>query len=602
MKKLVYLLPMIALALPACGDDAAGTGTDGDESSGGGTTGGPTTETMTDPTITPTSSTGDVTETDPTIGDSGSDSSGGPGCSPDDECTPDTVLEDCGEFFACIGCFCVEDGDPPLCPDGWPNEGAYADCGNGEECGGGDLQSACAGGPSESSICLFLGCDDVCDCPEPPDGFQELVVCEDQFGPGGMTDGINDCFLDCSGGEDCPEGMFCGNGVCYAGEEAPFPDYDDCLNEDLPICDTDGICFSDEVSFGACASVGCMDATDCGDAPETGDAMPACTEFPDGSVSICTLACGDGETCPDGMVCLSLSVGGEGIGDHCMWPAAPSIGFDDCATQPDNVCVTGETCTESVDKTTGTTQVCAATDCVDPVNDCPEAPETGDAPIVCQDIDGAGGDECVLDCSDGQTCPDGAVCTEAGFCSYEVPTFTFVEDFESGMLGMGWTTHDVDGLTPAMATSFVDDAWVVTDGIDGPNFSAVSTSWYMPAGQSDDWMISPPITLAATANLSWNARATDPGFADGYQVYVVPSTVTEFTDFIGDGDPTAFLALDDMVVPSAAPVFEVANEEPELQWHTVDLTAVAGQEVHIAFRNNSDDLNLLVVDNIWVTE
>lgn len=595
MKKLVYLLPAVtALALAGCGDDTAAD-TD-DAGTTGDTTGSPNT----------TDSVDTVTDTDTVDPDTGgSDSSGDPPalCDERDECTPDTVLEDCGEFFACVGCFCVEDGNPPLCPDGWNNEGTYGDCGNGEECGGGDLNAACAGGPSDSSVCLYLGCDDVCDCPQPPEGFEPLARCEDQFGPDGNLDDINDCFLDCSGGEACPEGMACFGGVCYNGEEAPFPDYADCLNEDLPICDTDGACLSDGESFGACASLGCEDASDCGDAPDTGTAMPGCTEFPDGSVSFCSLTCDDGETCPDGMVCIALAIGGEAAGSHCFWPPEPEAGYNDCASMPDTVCVTGESCVANTGKTSGDTEVCAAADCVDPMEDCPELPATGDAVAACQDIDGMEGDECVLDCSGGETCPDGAVCTDDGYCAYPVPTFTFQEDFQGGTMPEGWTTWDVDGLTPAMEVAFVDEAWIVTDMLTGAgNFWAAATSWYTPAGTSDDWLISPPITLGATATLSWSAVIADANFPDGYEVYVVPTTVTEFTDFVTGGDPTDFLALDDMVVPSAAPVFSVAVEEAEIQNHSVDIGALAGQEVQLAFRSTAFDGVLILIDNIAVYE
>ena len=82
----------------------------------------------------------------------------------------------------------------------------------------------------------------------------------------------------------------------------------------------------------------------------------------------------------------------------------------------------------------------------------------------------------------------------------------------------------------------------------------------------------------------------------------MPTTVTEFTDFIGDGDPTAFLALDAMVVPSVDPVFTIDDEDTTVQNRSVDIGGLATQEVHIAFRNNSNDELLLFIDNIAVTE
>ncbi len=285
-----------------------------------------------------------------------------------------------------------------------------------------------------------------------------------------------------------------------------------------------------------------------------------------------------------------------------MWPPAPDSGFQDCAAQGDGICLDGETCIETTAKGSGTTQVCAAADCTDPVADCPVVPETGDAPAACQDIDGAGGDECVLDCSGGETCPDGAVCTDDGFCSYEIPAF--FEGFQSGDIPAGWTTHDVDGLVVSEDLPItVDEAWVATDFFSPTGeFWATATSWYDPVGTSDDWLISPAITLGDTATLSWLAFTPSAMYPDGYQVYVVPTTVTEFTDFIGDGDPIAFLALDEGVIPSAAPVFEIAAEEADPQSRSVDIGALAGQEVHLAFRNNTEDGVVILIDDIAIYE
>ena len=186
------------------------------------------------------------------------------------------------------------------------------------------------------------------------------------------------------------------------------------------------------------------------------------------------------------------------------------------------------------------------------------------------------------------------------------PTFTFQEDFQGGVIPKGWTVHDVDAQPPAAMVAAVDDAWIVADNAFGAigegEFWAISTSWYDPAGTADDWIITPAITLGATATLQWSAFALSGDFPDGYEVYVVPTTVTEFTDFVADGDPTAFLALDSMVVPSADPVFMIDDEETTVQNRTVDIGALATQEVHIAFRNNSNDELLLFLDNIAVVE
>lgn len=599
MKRLVYLLPTVAaLALVGCGEDVAGD-TDADGSTGEDTTGSPASDPTVDPTIDPGTTTGETTDAtvDP---DTGSDSSGDPPtmCDADDECTPETVMEDCGEFFACVGCFCVEDGDPPLCPDGF-GDGEYADCvteGNGVCTSESGLTPGCVvDDPGNATVgaCFFSGCESECDCPAAPDpAFDDQVACDDIIG-----DEAGDCYIDCSSG-GCPDGMFCFAGTLCMWGDAPgeIPNYGDCINED-GMC-SDGICLVDDTmnaTQGICSG-NCTDVdgdTDC-DAPETGDAVPDCVAVND-MINACILPCDETTVCPDDTIC--------GAFGFCTYALPPEAGYADCASQPDNVCLDGETCIGNAGAGSGDTEVCAAADCVDPLADCPDLPETGDAIAACQDIDGEKGDECVLDCSGGATCPDGAVCTDDGFCAYPTPTFTFEEDFQGGVIPEAWTTWDIDGLTPAMEVAFVDEAWVVSDAVTGAgDFWAVATSWYSPAGTSDDWLISPPITLGATATLSWSAFTANAGFPDGYDVYVVPTTVTEFTDFVTGGDPTAFLALDDMVVPSAAPVFSVAAEEAEIQNRNVDIGALAGEEVHLAFHSTAFDGVLILIDNVAVYE
>lgn len=598
MKKLVYLFPaMMALGMPACGDDSSGTGgTDGGESSTGDAPTTSASDTNPDPTTGP-----GTTSTDPTVDPGTGDSSGGGNtCDADDECGFGDNA--CDKGFSCIACFCVEDDPNDVCPGGWNNEGAYADCDAGEECGGGDLNVACAGGPNDSSVCLFLGCEELCDCPAPPEGFETLARCEDQFGPGGNTDDINDCFLDCSGGEACPDGMFCGQGVCYAGDDpGAIPEYGDCLNNE-GTCEDMGQCLSDGATFGACATNGCTDASDCSDAPDTGTAEPTCTTLPDDS-SICTLGCSDDETCPDGMICLALSLGDDDIGSHCMWPVpeAPEVGFDDCANNPDSICLEGEVCV-SDDVADPATAVCAQTGCTDPTTDCRDLPPGGDAVAACAEIDDTSdGEECVIDCSGGETCPTGMACAAAGYCTWEESGMVLLEDFSPGQLPGGWEVVDADGQVPAAQVSYINQAWTVSDTIVPDNPAIYSTSFYTPAGTADDWLVSPTVTLSATSVLTWDGRASDADFPDGYEVYVVDAADVELTAFLGSADPMDFLMAHD-------PVLTIAAEESMFTERTVSAAAgeplegLVGSDVRVLWRNNSTDQFVLLLDNISVSE
>lgn len=167
----------------------------------------------------------------------------------------------------------------------------------------------------------------------------------------------------------------------------------------------------------------------------------------------------------------------------------------------------------------------------------------------------------------------------------------FSENFEgvtltngTGNLPAGWAQYNVDGLTPASNMSFMGtNAWVVRGpSSTGASNAACSTSWYNPAGQSDDWMVTPQISVPATDPvLSFTAKAPDQNYPDGVKVYVstTGNTVADFT-----GAP-----------------FMVINAAPgDFTTFGASLSAYAGQQVYIAFRNNSNDKFLLYVDDIAV--
>jgi len=209
--------------------------------------------------------------------------------------------------------------------------------------------------------------------------------------------------------------------------------------------------------------------------------------------------------------------------------------------------------------------------------------------VACGDL--GGGNTCFLDCAGGATCPDGMTCTNLGggdmACLWPDDGLLLDENFELGALRPGWSVIDVDGNVPDANVSFVDQAWVVVDEFEaGANFGAYSTSWYAPAGMSDDWLVTPQLNLGPASVLSWEGWAPDAAFPDGYEVRV--STTTP--------DVAGFTA--------NPAVFTIANEADVFTAHMVDLAAAgyANEAVYIAFRNNSNDEFILVVDNVQVTE
>jgi len=151
----------------------------------------------------------------------------------------------------------------------------------------------------------------------------------------------------------------------------------------------------------------------------------------------------------------------------------------------------------------------------------------------------------------------------------------------------GWTLNNVDGLTPNASISFVNAAWVnFQESFD--NKSVMSTSYYTPAGTSNDWLISPTITVpTGTTTLYWDAKSFDVTYKESYKVFVstTGNAVANMTNLAftqGDGTTGA------------------SGENSTWTRRSVDLTSYAGQTINIGFQNFSNDMFLMSVDNIQV--
>lgn len=162
------------------------------------------------------------------------------------------------------------------------------------------------------------------------------------------------------------------------------------------------------------------------------------------------------------------------------------------------------------------------------------------------------------------------------------------ENFNNGMPAT-WILHNVDGLTPYPSTAFVTDAWVTrikTDAAGTPiagDSVLTSTSWYSPAGTSNDWVVTHPFMVTdVNTVIKWDALASNATYTDGYEVRVSPtggSNVADFTDIIFS--------------TAAATTGEYGTRGAALGTYN-------GQNIRIAFRNNSNDKELLNIDNVQV--
>lgn len=177
----------------------------------------------------------------------------------------------------------------------------------------------------------------------------------------------------------------------------------------------------------------------------------------------------------------------------------------------------------------------------------------------------------------------------AGISKAQIWSENFTSATPPGLVS-GWLQNNVDGRTVAASAtfSFGTNAWVSRDysAATDPSYAAhgkvmVSTSWYTPAGAANDWLITPSFTVPVNGVLSWDAIAPDASFPDGYLVKI-STTGTTTTSF-----GTTLLTV-------------AAENSAAWNSRSLSLNTYSNQVVRIAFVNNSNDMNVLLVDNISV--
>ncbi len=167
-----------------------------------------------------------------------------------------------------------------------------------------------------------------------------------------------------------------------------------------------------------------------------------------------------------------------------------------------------------------------------------------------------------------------------------VQTYLF-SDVPSGMIAINNGNLIADTLTgnyPFRANGQKQKAWLTYAAPNTTDTFAVSTSWLKPVGIANAWLITPTISnIAANTVLTWEAMAPDLNNLDGYEVYVSTNTIT--TAVVGD-----FNSL----------VYSNSSEKNNWQKRGISLGAYAGQNIRIAFKNNSSNKYQLWIDDIVV--
>ena len=159
------------------------------------------------------------------------------------------------------------------------------------------------------------------------------------------------------------------------------------------------------------------------------------------------------------------------------------------------------------------------------------------------------------------------------------------ENFDNGF-PTGWQRIDLDGFTVHPTVSHFTQAWIVGNDADSAatDSTVISTSWYNPAGASEDFLITPRLQMGAYGNyIYWEARSEDPSWPDSY-VVLLSSTDSLTGSFV-----------DTLTV--------VNNESPDWTGYAFCLDSIqaTGKSVFVAFKNISNDKFILHLDNIAVT-
>lgn len=142
----------------------------------------------------------------------------------------------------------------------------------------------------EVTVCA-AECSDICECPVPTTG-TAVAQCD-----GGR------CTLDCSAGEDCPDGMICHEptGRCmHSNVYVPCGDGGRCGNGNCVFyTGVAGIC-----GIPDCSPPGGQPDDGLCPPPLEGNAVPYCFNAGSG-LGLCILSCQGGLNCPEGMICVN---------------------------------------------------------------------------------------------------------------------------------------------------------------------------------------------------------------------------------------------------------------------------------------------------------
>ncbi len=200
------------------------------------------------------------------------------------------------------------------------------------------------------------------------------------------------------------------------------------------------------------------------------------------------------------------------------------------------------------------------------------------------------------------------------------PTATYLP-FNSGN-DTQWVNFDADALSDANGRPqewfWSEGAFADVDSVDACLFSSSWLTGFLPGNRN--WLFTPPIQIVdASAVLSWeSAPRQTPLYIDGYSVLVstTDNIETSFTDTLfqagqylsGSGFDFSAYTFSPGFVHGADGTFiqydpssDSSRFIGEFRPFTASLAQYSGQTIYIAFLHDSDDDNLIALDDIMVT-
>jgi len=212
------------------------------------------------------------------------------------------------------------------------------------------------------------------------------------------------------------------------------------------------------------------------------------------------------------------------------------------------------------------------------------------------------------------------------FEDFNVEPANIILSFPEDVDGEFWANWDEDEIPDnngeMSAWYWSESAVAVADSVQGGVY--MSVSWMEGFAEGNrNWLITPGIYLSDdSGELTWkSAPYQTPLWADGYSVYISTTDnsdlsftelIAQYGQYLGSnsdtgatGDYSLYDFSEGIVHGADGAYIEIGDDLQRhsgvLRPNTVSLAAYAGQTVYIAFVHDSDDDNILFIDDIQVT-